>query len=385
MKILVTCNWYIPHALAGSETRLHRVCKALIKEHDVHVYCRNNKPEDVTDLVDGVRVTRQKFSLPKYRLPRKPLEHWQDHVNAGRIREGFDLHISTSFGYALTLKKMHPDKELKFSVTALINYLDDPNERGIGMEETVCRKLDLIVNGYLEGKTLRAADKVIVGSKFLYDATVDEHRVDPKKMRLVPYGIDLSRFSGKRDRSVLKSFGISDDKFVILAVSSLCKRKNIPLIINSMKYMDDNSVALIVGNGDKRLELEKLAKDAGVDKRIVFAGPVLDVERYYAAADIFVHTSTYEPFANALLEGLASGLPCIGLKFSKKDNILVSSEEIITEDVGFCVNNDEKELAQAMNILKTDIVLRQSMAKSARIRAQREYSLERYVKDLMAA
>jgi glycosyltransferase involved in cell wall biosynthesis len=71
---------------------------------------------------------------------------------------------------------------------------------------------------------------------------------------------------------------------------------------------------LIVGSGDDRPRLERLAHEAGVGDRVVFAGHVPDPELpdYFALAHVFAMPSTGEGFGIAFLEAAASGLPVIG-------------------------------------------------------------------------
>ena len=71
---------------------------------------------------------------------------------------------------------------------------------------------------------------------------------------------------------------------------------------------------LIVGSGDDRPRLERLAREAGVADRVVFAGHVPDEELpdYFALAHVFAMPSTGEGFGIVFLEAAASGLPVIG-------------------------------------------------------------------------
>ena len=71
---------------------------------------------------------------------------------------------------------------------------------------------------------------------------------------------------------------------------------------------------LIVGSGDDQPRLERLAREAGVGDRVVFAGQVADAELadYFALADVFAMPSTGEGFGIVFLEAAASGLPVIG-------------------------------------------------------------------------
>lgn len=384
MKILIACTWYVPQVLGGSETRINTICKELSLEHEVKVFCRNKDSGGRIDHIGPIEVMRQSYALPGSRFLRKPLEYRQDYHNGLKIDYDFDLCLSTSFGYSMAIKKKYPDKNMKFLVTALVNYLDDANEPGIGFQEGLCRRFDRVVNGYMEKKALCLADKLIVSSRPVHDSIIKEYGIEQSKMKLLPQAIDLSRFSGKRDRRILDELGVDKDKFIILAVSSLSPRKNLPLLVKAMKYVGDDSICIIVGEGDKRGSLEKLARDEKVDKKIIFAGEVLDVERYYSAADIFAHPASYEPFGNALIEALAFGLPCVGLKLDMQAGIFVANDEIITDDVGFRVRKEEKEFADAIMRLKNDKTLRQNMSENARNEVKRKYFVGKYVKDILA-
>jgi len=385
MNILAVCTWYIPQFIGGVETRMGSICQSLSSEHRVKVFCRNKEPFETVDHVGSVEVVRQKFSFPKLRLMKNILSHRQDYFNGFDINFDFDLCLSTSFGYTLGIKKKYPSKKLKILIPARLNYLYSPNIPHIGTEERLWRYFDCAVTGYMEKRALTLADKIIVSSKPVYHSIVRECGIEKSKLILLPQGTDLKRFSGKRDRSILKSFGIADDKFVILAVSRLVLEKNIPLLIKSMKYMKDGAVCLIVGGGREKHFLEKLAEDENVRNKIIFTGETPEVERYYAAADIFAHPATYEGFGNVLIEAMAYGLPCVALDFNPDAGIHVATREIINDDVGFRVANNERAFSAAMNKLKDDRQLRESMSKSARYRAKVNYSLVDYVHNILAA
>ena len=71
---------------------------------------------------------------------------------------------------------------------------------------------------------------------------------------------------------------------------------------------------LIVGSGDDQPRLQRLAREAGVGDRVVFAGHVPDPELpdYFGLADVFAMPSTGEGFGIAFIEAAASGVPVIG-------------------------------------------------------------------------
>lgn len=71
----------------------------------------------------------------------------------------------------------------------------------------------------------------------------------------------------------------------------------------------------------------------GIDGRVRFVGPVAEPEPYYAAADIFVLPTHFDPFANAALEAMAAGPPVITTRQNGVAEILAHGVNgLITDD-----------------------------------------------------
>jgi UDP-glucose:(heptosyl)LPS alpha-1,3-glucosyltransferase len=93
---------------------------------------------------------------------------------------------------------------------------------------------------------------------------------------------------------------------------------------------------------------------------------VPDPETYYRAADVFALPTHYDPFANATLEAMASGLPVITTRLN-------GVAEIIRPGVdGLLVDRPDEveELAKALLVL-TDRTTREVMGRAARATALR--------------
>ena len=91
-----------------------------------------------------------------------------------------------------------------------------------------------------------------------------------------------------------------------------------------------------------------------------------EIEKLYAAADIFALPSIYEPFGNANLEALASGLPIITSRNCGAAEIITPKKEgiILAEP------SDSKAIAKAIDYLM-DSKIRQKMGHSARLLAEK--------------
>ena len=88
-------------------------------------------------------------------------------------------------------------------------------------------------------------------------------------------------------------------------------RKGVAQAIQALRYLDRADVKLmIVGSGNKG-PFSHMARELGVERRVIFAGRRAEARWYYAASDIFLFPSHYEPFGLVVLEAMASGLPVL--------------------------------------------------------------------------
>ena len=122
---------------------------------------------------------------------------------------------------------------------------------------------------------------------------------------VVHNGIPLERFRFDPElrTKTRKEFGLGADDIALLFAGSGWERKGLRFAIRAIAACEDSKLRLLVaGRGNA-------AKYASTFAR--FLGELPDLRPAYAAADIFILPTIYDPFSNACLEAMASGLPVI--------------------------------------------------------------------------
>ncbi|HLA51136.1 MAG TPA: glycosyltransferase family 4 protein, partial [Thermodesulfobacteriota bacterium] len=125
------------------------------------------------------------------------------------------------------------------------------------------------------------------------------------------------------------------DEIALLFVGSGFERKGLGFLIEAvgiLKGSGYNKIKLIVAGKGKIKKYKNAADRLGIGKDVIFTGPVKDVQGYYSAADIFVLPSIYEPFSNACLEAMASGLPVVTSRINGASEILTDGKDGIIID-----------------------------------------------------
>ncbi|MFA6551734.1 MAG: glycosyltransferase family 4 protein [Patescibacteria group bacterium] len=183
----------------------------------------------------------------------------------------------------------------------------------------------------------KRADKVISASlDYVAHSSIKKYfQKWPEKFREIPFGVHLDRFHvfpyDILELQILRNkLGIKKGERVILFVGALDEAhsfKGVGLLIRAFALIIQNSEPclpagrlriknvklLIVGEGDRRQNYEKLAEELKIEKDVIFAGSVSDEElvNYYNLADIFVLPSVdkSEAFGIVLIEAMACGVP----------------------------------------------------------------------------
>ncbi len=170
------------------------------------------------------------------------------------------------------------------------------------------------------------AGRVIANSEMVRREISDLYRYPAKKIDVVRNGIPLERFrfdSSLREKSRLE-LKLKPDEIALLFAGSGWERKGLRFAIEAFELCRESKLRLLVaGRGDER---GYRPKRFFTHEPVRFLGEVSDLAPIYAAADIFILPTIYDPFSNACLEALASGLPVI----TTRDN---GFSEIIHDEV----------------------------------------------------
>lgn len=136
------------------------------------------------------------------------------------------------------------------------------------------------------------------------------------------------------DRAALaREWGIPSDRPLAIAVGRLVPVKNHELAIRALAEVDGATLA-IVGEGPLRDDLLRVAKAAGVEDRVVFAGLRPDARELIGAADAVVLPSRAEGLPLVALEALAAGTPLVAAAVR-------GVRELVDDDTAFLAPPDD--------------------------------------------
>jgi phosphatidylinositol alpha-1,6-mannosyltransferase len=195
--------------------------------------------------------------------------------------------------------------------------------------------------------------------------------INPYKVKVVPCGADAHLYHpGLPIGPLRERLGLGEAK-VILTVGQLSERKAQDVVIRALPQVIQacpDVAYLLVGLPTRRQELEQLAKDLGVDERVLFTGcvPLEQLPFYYNLAEVFVLVSRrtargeVEGFGIVVAEAALCGAPAV----VSRDCGL--EEAVVENETALVVNPDDPEAtAEAIAHLLLDDALRLRMGQAA--------------------
>ncbi len=211
-------------------------------------------------------------------------------------------------------------------------------------------------------RLLRSADAVTAVSEELRDLAVERSGLRPDLVRVIPNGVDLTRWGAVA--------GVGSGGTQVLSVGRLTPdHKGQDVLLRAMVQVRDalGDVRLtLVGTGRWRDELEALTAELGLADAVTFAGERSpdELAEDLARADVFTLASRREGLPLALLEAMAAGVPVVATDVG-------SVAEAVTPDAGVVVAPDDPlALADALVRVLGDEDRRAALAAGARRRAE---------------
>jgi len=136
-----------------------------------------------------------------------------------------------------------------------------------------------------------------------------------KGIDIFPLPVTCSNFQYHEEKrmELRKKMGL-EDAIIISHVGRFSEQKNHPFLMEIVKEavaLNSNVYAFLMGDGPLKEEMEKKAREEGIQDHIIFWGNDQEVYNKLNASDVFVLPSLFEGLPTVVLEAQASGLPCL--------------------------------------------------------------------------
>jgi D-inositol-3-phosphate glycosyltransferase len=199
---------------------------------------------------------------------------------------------------------------------------------------------------------------------------------------IIPCGTDIHRFGSVDRETARAALGIEKDAKLVLYVGRFDPRKGIETLVRALresKFYGNEKLKVIIGGGSvpgqsdgiERERIEGIVDELGLRSCTTFAGLLSQdiLPTYYAAADVCVVPSHYEPFGLVAIEAMASGTPVVasdvgGLQFT-----------VVPGETGLLAPaQDVAGFASAIDRILINPEWRAKLGEAAKIRVQKKFS-----------
>ena len=141
-------------------------------------------------------------------------------------------------------------------------------------------------------------------------------KISNTSLKIIKNGIDVEKFSfnGQSRMQSRKALGLADNAFVVGHVGRFHPLKNHSFLVDVFAEIykrNKNAVLLLIGDGERKAEIETKVQKLGLAQAVLFLGVRSDVNLLMQAMDVFVFPSRYEGLGVSLIEAQAAGLPCV--------------------------------------------------------------------------
>ncbi len=341
MKILQVCPYFYPY-LAGQEKYVLQLSKKLQKYGEkVEVFTMNHSKLQRCEEIENIRVHRFNIIATLLNNPISieflyifPKLKYFDiiHIHNEHSFSSFIIFIYNIFNKKPLVLTCHG--QLIFG-SALKDWFEKIYSRTVGK---------LIFNSATKIIALSEEDKGYISSLGIKET----------KILVLPNAIEIDDLNKKVLNQEFNSNIIEKfvDKRVILFVGRIIERKGIEYIIKCIPKVIENfndTVFVLIGNGEYKLQAEKFCEELEVEEHVIFLSNISDTTLfdYYKSAEIFILPSLSEGLPTTILESMYFGIPVIstdipGIRSHFKDNAILIPPK------------NEKELSKAIIRLLSD-------------------------------
>lgn len=234
----------------------------------------------------------------------------------------------------------------------------------------------------LERRLASRSDCLVGVSRATVDDLVRLGVAPRERFRVIPLGLDLEPFARTANghgETLRRELGMGDDEVLLAYVGRVVPIKRLDVLLRAVARARGEGAPVrlaVVGDGEMRPALERLAAGLGIGSAAQFLGYRRDLPAVFGAADVAVLSSDNEGTPVSLIEAAAAGVPAAATAVG-------GVPEVVTPQTGMLVPpGDDRALAEAIARLAAHGEWRRSIGRCARERALARYSAERLVADV---
>ncbi len=207
---------------------------------------------------------------------------------------------------------------------------------------------------WLVKKFYHRFDMIICQSGYMQEDLIRHFHISPGKTRLVCNSVEEKNRTGISADSQLKAQGV----YTFITVARLSEEKGINRIIQALAGLKLVYRYHIIGDGDRKKELEGLISTLHLEDRIILHGTKTDPFSGLEDASLFLLGSYYEGFPNAAAEAGALGIPVIAFDVPGGTGELVVHGEngLLVEDGDIKAFRDAIEMGLRLNLDRNRII-----------------------------
>jgi glycogen(starch) synthase len=324
---------YPPRLVGGLGTYAEYITHEFVElGHDVTVFTLNSGDLNTREILKGVEVHRPLIADASNVFPMfvtEDLRRWGTNIRFfndifiynvlsatkfinGLIRkQGYKFDIVCVHDWLSSIAGLIIKNETKIPVVFHVHSTEWGRSGGQGSE----------VVSHLESATAQAADRIITVSHAMKD-DLTRHGWPQQKISVVWNGVDPARYNPKNCKledvkKIREKYGIPDDWKMLLFLGRLTWVKGVKNLIQAMPTVlrdYPQTKLVILGKGEEEKDIEETAARLGIRDNVICRFDfVPEQERilHYAAADLCVFPSVYEPFGIVSLEAMAMEKPVV--------------------------------------------------------------------------
>ncbi len=314
MRILLLSWEYPPRIFGGLGKHVHALSLGLAAAgHEVHVVTREHPDARADEIIDGVHVIRCGERAPVVEF--SDLIPWVLSFNLAVQERATALMLDTE----IDVVHAH-DWLVAYAAAGIKNAFDAPLVATVHATEygrhqgNLPGPMNKLIH-QIEWWLTYEARRVITCSDYMREQVHKIFELPPQKQDVIPNGVDLSDFDRPDGAAAFREQRVAPGEKLVFFAGRLEYEKGVQTVLDALPMVLEREPVrfYVAGVGTHAEELRAHVDRLGIGSRVHFLGFVGDEElaMYYAAADLAVVPSLYEPFGMVALETMASGTPCI--------------------------------------------------------------------------